>query len=957
MRKIFNYTEEYLKKKDLKNIGGMYICPNCNKPIASLRPFIDFSLFCMSCQKIGNLFDIVRILEEDKKEWNDDNIENYVKELLELDIITEKDIDNALSFYEKNGFDLVPIVKDGKIPIEKDWVNKKHINKEEWMQWLDRGSNIGIKTGKCSNITVVDIDSQNIPEVLEKYVPKTLTQKTKNGIHLFFKYTEDLKKSRISDLKIDLENLGGQVVAHPSIVEGVGRTMSFKDIIEMPSEVKDFILSQTKNWKSSLEKKENWDFKDINISPEEIIKIVGKGGGQHYILMHIGGILRKKYSINQTADILFLINSIFLDPPVEKKDFYNTIMRSLDKYTSYDDEEITKKTLEYLRMVGEATSRDLREALEIKKERIDKALSYLLKEEYILKKGRMFCILKKVDWKETWMGECVEIDFKMPYFHDIAIFRNGDMIVIGGQNKTGKSHIALNIIKRLVKQDIKPYYVCLESGNRFASISQSLGLKEGDYKYAIESDPDNIELEKNSVTIIDWLMPKDYALTDKIFGHLSRQLVKSGGILIVFVQLKTDGSFFACIDEQTEALTENGWKNIQNIKLEDKIACFNPKNEIITYELATKINKFNYNGDMISIEDRYFSQLLTLNHKMLLKYRRQNNKKHIKWWDKEWHFEESKNLGPHGGIKIPLGGRLNSTYSIGKGLASLIGWILTEGSYDKKLKTITISQSNNVNKEKVDSIREILINLKISYTESIKKGRIRFYLKRGSKFKREKIYEIIWNFMDYNKKPSYNLLMLKKEELESLFEGLIGGDGSILLSGNSFQFYQKNKYFVDWFQILCCHLGYRAIIRKYYNTDFYTRKKTKNIIHHVQVFKQNWKEISSNNFGKTVNKIPYKGVVWCPTVSTGAFIARRKNKVFITGNSNMVNMFTSFSCKYLYVDEGDGTNGYFQVEVMRESKNKRKKVVIPCSYNFMTRKLMRKDELEGTNPNNDIIVK
>jgi site-specific DNA-methyltransferase (adenine-specific) len=35
----------------------------------------------------------------------------------------------------------------------------------------------------------------------------------------------------------------------------------------------------------------------------------------------------------------------------------------------------------------------------------------------------------------------------------------------------------------------------------------------------------------------------------------------------------------------------------------------------------------------------------------------------------------------------------------------------------------------------------------------------------------------------------------------------------------------------------------------------------------------------------TVTPIEYSGLIWCPTVSTGAFVARRNGKIFITGNS------------------------------------------------------------------------
>lgn len=35
----------------------------------------------------------------------------------------------------------------------------------------------------------------------------------------------------------------------------------------------------------------------------------------------------------------------------------------------------------------------------------------------------------------------------------------------------------------------------------------------------------------------------------------------------------------------------------------------------------------------------------------------------------------------------------------------------------------------------------------------------------------------------------------------------------------------------------------------------------------------------------TVSPITYTGIIWCPTVTTGAFVAKRQGKIFITGNS------------------------------------------------------------------------
>jgi hypothetical protein len=179
------------------------------------------------------------------------------------------------------------------------------------------------------------------------------------------------------------------------------------------------------------------------------------------------------------------------------------------------------------------------------KMRIDKVLHYLVKEQYILKRGRGYCIIKKLDWKDDLLEIGKPIDFKMPYFDDIACFNYGDLVLIGSKNKRGKTSIAINMIKELVEQGKTPFYINLETGSRYAKTALKLGLKNGDFKYAFCADPTQIELEKNAITIIDWLLISDKSQTDGVFKHFIEQLDKQGGFLIVFMQLKEDNGWFA----------------------------------------------------------------------------------------------------------------------------------------------------------------------------------------------------------------------------------------------------------------------------------------------------------------------------------------------------------------------------------------------------------------------------
>ena len=53
---------------------------------------------------------------------------------------------------------------------------------------------------------------------------------------------------------------------------------------------------------------------------------------------------------------------------------------------------------------------------------------------------------------------------------------------------------------------------------------------------------------------------------------------------------------FGCYDEQTEVLTENGWKYFKDLLSSDRIACL-AKDQLV-YELPTDMVAYHYAGDM-----------------------------------------------------------------------------------------------------------------------------------------------------------------------------------------------------------------------------------------------------------------------------------------------------------------------------------------------------------------------
>lgn len=534
-------------------------CPFCKDERMTARYTKQIRKFRCSqpkCNKELDIYDLIRQLEIDKKEYTNDEIDIYVSKLFDMKLSSEKEIEEILKYYEDHDFDMVEVAKNAKECYEEDWPNKHHRSIEEWKEWLQVGSNIGVKTGKISNLLVLDVDTKDIDEELKENVLKDyvgIIQETNKGYHFFYEYEPSLKKTRIDKFKLDIETDGGQIVIYPSIVEGKKRILHYwtptKKIPKLSEKALKFLQDNIKNYKPSIDLKPIEELVDVKLPPNDDknfkpidLDFVHEGNRTNF-LMKFGGILRKELNSFQVQHVLNIVNQHFLKPPLPIREL-NNISTSIDKYINFDHSELANKILGYLRIVGDATARDIKEITNEKKESVDKALAHLIKEGYILKHSRLYQIIKKAEWKDTF-DSFTRFPYKVPYFNEIAHFNVGDLLLLGMRSKFGKTTVSQGILREFVKQGIKPYYLSSESGSRFQQTAKTLGMKEGDFFWDFVSDPTKIELEPNAVTIIDWLLIADKSITDSVFKYFVEQLYKTKGFLIIFQQLKTNYEWFA----------------------------------------------------------------------------------------------------------------------------------------------------------------------------------------------------------------------------------------------------------------------------------------------------------------------------------------------------------------------------------------------------------------------------
>jgi len=105
-------------------------------------------------------------------------------------------------------------------------------------------------------------------------------------------------------------------------------------------------------------------------------------------------------------------------------------------------------------------------------------------------------------------------------------------------------------------------------------------------------------------------------------------------------------------------------------------------------------------------------------------------------------------------------------------------------------------------------------------------------------------------------------------EKAAFVDAALKGDGGN--SNGRWAFYQKDQNDLEWFQALAHMRGQQGRLNR--------RKKMVGLHMNPQT------QLQSRHLKAKISE-SYQGQVWCVRVPTGAFFARRNDKMFITGNS------------------------------------------------------------------------
>lgn len=132
---------------------------------------------------------------------------------------------------------------------------------------------------------------------------------------------------------------------------------------------------------------------------------------------------------------------------------------------------------------------------------------------------------------------------------------------------------------------------------------------------------DVIEGEPKARDLSTSLRSNESGIVDKVYKNSN-----GDGYNFVKVRVRSDripevGDKYACLVAYTRILTTDGWKEIKDITLEDKVAILDPKTDNISYEHPQEVHKYDYNGKMYKLRSQLVDLTVTPNHRMWIKRR------------------------------------------------------------------------------------------------------------------------------------------------------------------------------------------------------------------------------------------------------------------------------------------------------------------------------------------------
>ncbi|MDQ3603830.1 MAG: FAD-dependent thymidylate synthase [Actinomycetota bacterium] len=362
---------------------------------------------------------------------------------------------------------------------------------------------------------------------------------------------------------------------------------------------------------------------------------------------------------------------------------------------------------------------------------------------------------------------------------------------------------------------------------------------------------------------------------------------------------KTAGQ--TCFDEETEILTDEGWKPFAELNREELVLTMNPRTGRAEYQRPLAYQRFDYDGFMFGFESPSLSFLTTPDHRQWAKthgaaeyrfhstWKIANKKFLVRTASDGWQgtipslveisgFDFSQRLSNHTGRDY--GTRASSVPPITfdrqeeiRALALLCVYYATEGSLHKGEGEGVVIYGDHA--DEVKRIAEVLGLTAHTYVDR-RNGCPRTMVHGGKRISR--FFQEECGKGSQNKRLPAWVLNLPSDWLKELWDVLVKTDGHVQTGSGTEYLSTTSTTLAGQAQEILCKIGYGSRVR--------TNKSLEGRLQTYSVCRKTRKQTYANT-GHRIEGKSYSGSVYCVTTENGIVFVRRNGKPHFSGNCYM----------------------------------------------------------------------
>lgn len=318
------------------------------------------------------------------------------------------------------------------------------------------------------------------------------------------------------------------------------------------------------------------------------------------------------------------------------------------------------------------------------------------------------------------------------------------------------------------------------------------------------------------------------------------------------------GVYFRCVDDQTQALSKKGWKFYFELSTDDEIWSYDMESDRYSWKKVLDLFVNEYVGPLNVLESQNISARTTPGHSWVIK--------------KEWkdYFEKVTKIEPRDYIPL-VRPSVYETAIQEEPLYELLGWVLSDGCY---FSTNKMQVTQAVHNKKIPHLLECLEKNNIPTTP--------FHVDNnnvGKWYIKAEIGKQLKQIAPIKKVASVDLPSLTFSQLYYLHKGIHLGDGYTRNNGVGAEIATTYEKEADAIQMLCTLLGKTTRLH-------HVVRKSPNIIPEFWNIYHKTRSVYAYARPAIQDDEHYEGKIWCPSVETGFWLARRNGKVYTTGNTH-----------------------------------------------------------------------